>query len=141
MDDDPRNFQGRGIIAVLHLLSQTVREVMAIVVILVGFVSVRLLLFRCMPASRHSDSTPDIRCVFLCVHDYRALRTVCTVPGSTADNSRCSQQPRGRLWWKREELYVVWLRGYTRGNVSLVCTFNLSRVPLLRLLIFLSAAE
>ena len=82
MDDDPRNFQGRGIIAVLHLLSQTVREVMAIVVILVGFVSVRLLLFHCMPASRHSDSTPDIRCVFLCVHDYRALRTVCTVPGA-----------------------------------------------------------
>ena len=29
-----------------------------------------------MPASSHSDSTLDIRRVSLCVHDYRAFRTV-----------------------------------------------------------------
>ena len=29
-----------------------------------------------MSASRHSDSTPDIRRVSLCVHDYRAFSTV-----------------------------------------------------------------
>ena len=73
--NDPRNFQGRGIIAVLHLLRQTVREEMAIVHIRVVF-PVRLLLFHCMSASRHSDSTPDIRRVSLCVHDYRAFGTV-----------------------------------------------------------------
>ena len=49
---------------------------MAIVGIRVVFFSVRLLLFHCMSASRHSDSTPDIRRASLCVHDYRALRTV-----------------------------------------------------------------
>ena len=31
MGNDSRNFQGRGIVAVLHLLCQTVREEMAIV--------------------------------------------------------------------------------------------------------------
>ena len=30
MKNDPRNFQGRGIIAVLHLLCQTAQEEMAI---------------------------------------------------------------------------------------------------------------
>ena len=37
---------------------------------------VRLLFFHCMPPGRHSDSTPDSRHVSLCVHDYRAFRTV-----------------------------------------------------------------
>ena len=37
--NDPRNFQGRGIITVLHLLCQTVREEMAIVDIRVVFFS------------------------------------------------------------------------------------------------------
>ena len=37
MGNDPRNFQGRGIIAVLHIFCQTVREEMAIVDIRVVF--------------------------------------------------------------------------------------------------------
>ena len=32
--------------------------------------------FHCMPASRLSDSTPESRRAPLCVHDYRAFRTV-----------------------------------------------------------------
>ena len=79
MRNDPRNFQARGIIAVLHVLCQPVREENAIVDIrVVFFFSVRLLLFHCMSASRQSDSTPDSRHawrVSLCVHDYRAFRT------------------------------------------------------------------
>ena len=39
------------------------------------FTVLRSLFFHCMSASRHSDSTADIiRCVFLCVHGYRAFR-------------------------------------------------------------------
>ena len=55
---------------------KTVREEMAVVDIRVVFMSVRLLLFHCMSASRHSDSTPDTRRVSLCAHDYHACRTV-----------------------------------------------------------------
>ena len=38
-------------------------------------VLVPLLLFHCMPARRHSDSTPEAG-AFVFTHDYRAVRTV-----------------------------------------------------------------
>ena len=59
MGNDPRNFQGRRILAVLHRLRQTVREKIAIA----GLGVFRLdcsFLTACMSASRHSDNTPDI---------------------------------------------------------------------------------
>ena len=77
--NDPRKCQGRGIIAVLHLSGQTVREEMAIVdlrVCGVFFRSIAAPVSPCMSASRHSESTPDLRRVSLCVHDDRAFRTV-----------------------------------------------------------------
>ena len=86
MDYAPRNCQGRGIIAVLHRLCQTVREEVAIVDICVVVSSSRLLIFHCGSASRHSQSTQDSRRVPLCVHDYRAFRTVMA--------ARSRQQPR-----------------------------------------------
>ena len=48
MGNGARNFQGRGIIAVLHILCQTVREEMAIVDFRAVVFSIRLLLFQCM---------------------------------------------------------------------------------------------
>ena len=44
--------------------------------IFVGWFLVRLLFFHRMPPSCHSDITPGSRSVPLCVHDYRAFRTV-----------------------------------------------------------------
>ena len=73
--NDPRNYQGRSIIAVLHFLCLTVREEMAIVdICVVVFGSIAL--FHWMSVSRHSESTPDSRRVPLCVHVHRAFRTV-----------------------------------------------------------------
>ena len=67
----PRNFQGRDC-----AFCQIVRagDVAIVVICVVVFGSIAL--FHCMPAGRHSDSTPDSKRVLLCVHDYRALRMV-----------------------------------------------------------------
>ena len=48
--------------------------------ILVCWFLVRLLFVLRMSASRRSDSTPDCRSVTLCIHDYRAFRTVQAAP-------------------------------------------------------------
>ena len=81
-----------------------------------------------MSTSRHSDSTPDSKRVPLCVHDYRAFRTMqaalqtTTAVVSSHELDSCGN---GGNYAVVEMIY--------RGHVSSVCTLISSCVRLLRL--------
>ena len=117
--NDPRNFQARGIKAVPHLLCQTVREEMAIVDIRVVFFRLDSSFFTACPRVVTLYSTPDIRRVVLCVHNYRAFRTVQAalqtaaavvsspglVSGGNGGNS---------MWYSREDIRAAMLAQFAR---------------------------
>ena len=79
MGNAPRNCQGRGIIfnSCAALFVRQSGKTWRLLIEVWRFL-VLLLFVHSMPASRHSDSTPDSKRVPLCVHDYRAFRTVQT---------------------------------------------------------------